>query len=37
MARITSDSEDSDRRELTDLIIEFAWRVDHESRGEFDP
>ncbi len=29
MARMTWDSEDRDRRELTDLIIEFAWRVDH--------
>jgi SnoaL-like domain len=29
MTTVTWDSEDSDRRELTDLIIEFAWRVDH--------
>jgi hypothetical protein len=33
MTKVIWDWEDRDRRELTDLIVEFAWRVDHRVAG----
>jgi hypothetical protein len=29
MDKVTYDLEDDDRQKLTDLMVEFAWRVDH--------